>query len=125
MSVRLSAPSRQEMKSPRGGIPASDGDSTRWWCRFVWFDIARIQKSAQSESALRPCRTDPAQVPQIFGASIVASDLTTCGLESNFQLAAFRRRPGRKFRPRESVSRTHEKYRRSCGENNTGFPEIS
>jgi hypothetical protein len=30
MSVRLSAPSRQEMKSPRSAIPASDGDSTRW-----------------------------------------------------------------------------------------------
>ena len=29
MSVRLSAPSRQEMKSPRSAIPASDGRSTR------------------------------------------------------------------------------------------------
>ena len=29
MSVRLSAPSRQEMKSPRSAIPASDGGSTR------------------------------------------------------------------------------------------------
>src|ERR1035437_2702184 len=44
-TVRFGLKSAGTKESPRGGIPASDGDSTRWWCRFVRFDIARTEHS--------------------------------------------------------------------------------
>ena len=52
-------------------------------------------RSAKMEPAWRscPCRTDPAQVPRVLGASIVSSDLTTCPSTPNCRWTALQQRP--------------------------------
>ena len=75
----------------------------------LWFGAGTRGEFAGQALGLSPCRTGPTQVPQDPGASMVASDPTTCPSGSNACRTSFRRRPGRRSRrglpvPRRTMS---------------------